>query len=999
MTRVARIGALGIMVIAATIAVFPSAAYSATDPQTGVLFYASMDGSYEAKALGRGLPIEVTKKPEFVPGKRGMALRTSPDIGHLTYESAGNINLDGTSVELWMGLDGWKFGVRGDGGDPFFHVFFECSDNRDWVVLYKYHENPSVYCVSGQRSKYSVIGHFPSPYWQSGEWHHLVYTWGMHGAKLYVDGNLTGSSKDVMLPKALPEKFFIGGRSWGMARWVTPEHKYGADLIDEVYIYGRALAAEEVAWAYEHSASRKAGEDVPASLTERLALQVKSFPSTNRCMLELAMMGAEQPLEAKATAVIDAGAAGKIEVTFPPFKGGVSRAEVNIPDIPGGEYPVEASLFNQDDKKVADAHSQISWPGEPAWRGNSIGLGHTVPKPFIPVARDGEAVSCWGRRYEIGKSGLPDRINTRGQDILASPITLIAKAGSTIGKDVQLVGEQMKLTAEHADAVEGQATGKLGELNWHCRMRMDFDGFIRYDVELVPTRPVRVSRLALRVPLRTDQGVFCYRYGEKVEALPSVGDYSRAYAFAPLFWVGDGDRGLAWCAESDEPFQNDEAKNVLRIRRQGEELYLEIAYIDVEKPINLKKPWSATFALMGSPVRPRDIDWHRYNFGGWKLGTDGAPVWIYWPNIKTYKYYGYPEMKDPAASMAEIAEARAKGTVVSPYFQTVMMSAGAPEYRQFGQEWGDPSIIDSYCSDIVAMGYPLIGVTCAASDLRDFLVWKNRDFMKRYQTDGIYYDHLCFFRFCKPQFGLGYIRNGQEQPAWDIFGRREAQKRLYTMARELNDKTFMMGHTAGNAALPFMAFVDANLNGEGLAVKDNYLDILSEAELRIQMAGGPWGPAPFWLITVYTDWQKSVAGTEHVISLLLLYDIGVWPSGFNTDRSLKYFTVLQEAGIQCEDGIAYEHIPYWRNSHIIGGQTDKVKCSFYRHPQKGVLLCATNLSREMQKVTLSIDWAKLTGKTTAPEVTDVWKGESVALDGKNVTIEVPPLNFRLLAVK
>ena len=118
--------------------------------------------------------------------------------------------------------------------------------------------------------------------------------------------------------------------------------------------------------------------------------------------------------------------------------------------------------------------------------------------------------------------------------------------------------------------------------------------------------------------------------------------------------------------------------------------------------------------------------------------------------------------------------------------------------------------------------------------------------------------------------------------------------------------------------------------------------------------------------------------------------------GLNTNCNLKYYTVLQEAGIQCEDAIPYEHIPYWRNGDIIQGQTDTVKCSFYRHPQKGVLLCVTNLSREPQKVTLEIDWAKLTGKTALPEVTDAWKGG--VIDRNNVSLEIPPLNFRLLRV-
>ena len=988
-------GLLVITAVAAVLAGSVAHAGSPADPHTGVLFYASMDGTYEAQALGRGTPVELTKKPPFVPGKRGQALRTSPELGHLTYESAGNMNLHGTTVELWMCLDGWKFGVRGDGGDPFFHVFFETGDQRDWVVLYKYHENPSVYCVSGQKKRYSIIGHFPRPYWQSGEWHHLVYTFGMLGARLYVDGKPAAASSNVMLPQALPKQFFIGGRCWGSAPWVPPGQKYGADLIDEVYIYGRALTPEEVAWAYKHTLTRTPGRDVPAGLTQRLRLQVKSFPTSRQCRLELAMMGADQPLGARASARIDAASAGTIPVVFPPLAGGVTRAEVTLPKLPGGDHPVRAVLNDRDGKQVADASAVLAWPGQPVWRGNRIGLGHVVPKPFTPVTRQGHAVSCWGRRYELDTSGLPRQIRTRGQDILAGPAAFVA---TLEGKDVVLKGSALTVTSEHPDAVVAKSTGSAAALAWQCDLRMEFDGFIRYDVTIAPRRPVRVERLALRIPLCADQAVYAYRYATiKVHALPKTGDFTRAYPFAPLFWVGDGERGLAWCAESSAGFVNADAKRVLHVARRGATATMEIACID--KPTELTAPWHTTFALLASPVRARDIDWHRYNFGGCKLGTNGAPVWLYWPKPETYKYYGYPEMKDPAATKAVIANAQANGTVVSPYFHAGMLSAGTPEFRQFGQEWGDPRVIDSYSSDVVAMGHPLIGVTSAAPDHRDFWVWKNHRFMKQYRTNGIYYDHLMFFNFCKPQFGLGRVRDGKPVPAWDLFGRREVYKRLYTMARQLNDRTFVMGHTANLAALPFMAFVDAHLNGENLAVKDNYLDILSESELRVQMAGGPWGPAPFWLITVYTDWQKSVAGTEHVISLLLLYDIGVWPSGFHPGQSRRYFEVLHEAGIQCEDGVAYEHVPYWHNGDVIKGQTGAVKCSFYRHPRKGVLLCATNLTRKPQRVTLTIDWAKLTGKPAPPKVTDAWNREAVPVSGKTVALDVPALRFRLLRVR
>ena len=92
-----------------------------------------------------------------------------------------------------------------------------------------------------------------------------------------------------------------------------------------------------------------------------------------------------------------------------------------------------------------------------------------------------------------------------------------------------------------------------------------------------------------------------------------------------------------------------------------------------------------------------------------------------------------------------------------------------------------------------------------------------------------------------------------------------------------------------------------------------------------------------------------------------------------------------------------EVLPYWNHGDLIGGQDERVKCTAYRKPHGGALLCVVNLTRESQQARLTVDWERLASSASA-SVVDALSGEPVALDGKSLTAKVRPLNFRLLHV-
>jgi len=98
------------------------------------------------------------------------------------------------------------------------------------------------------------------------------------------------------------------------------------------------------------------------------------------------------------------------------------------------------------------------------------------------------------------------------------------------------------------------------------------------------------------------------------------------------------------------------------------------------------------------------------------------------------------------------------------------------------------------------------------------------------------------------------------------------------------------------------------------------------------------------------------------------------------------------------DMVDAELLPYWNNDDVIGGQSDAVKCTAYREPGGGVLLCLVNLTRQPQRATLTIDWQRLAPNGRASVVDAIAEGP-VSVQGESVTVEIQPLNFRLLRVR
>jgi|GEM_PF-712064 len=175
----------------------------------------------------------------FQPGRWGSAFTLDPG-GALTYARAGALDLSEGTMEMWVAL-------RAPGADPTYssrdHVLFEyTAPNGDWSGIVQNGSAGLIYAGGSAGGLWqSAWGGGGIESWDSGEWHHLAFTWSASANRMqfYVDGALVADTNEGRYtpPSSAGTVFSLGGDADG---------NVAAYVIDEVRISARALDAAEV---------------------------------------------------------------------------------------------------------------------------------------------------------------------------------------------------------------------------------------------------------------------------------------------------------------------------------------------------------------------------------------------------------------------------------------------------------------------------------------------------------------------------------------------------------------------------------------------------------------------------------------------------------------------------------------------------------------------------------------------------------------------------------
>lgn len=298
---------------------------------------------------------------------------------------------------------------------------------------------------------------------------------------------------------------------------------------------------------------------------------------------------------------------------------GKLRTELDVRQVAPGKLQLLAELTGADGALIRSSTIALEKPTRPAWLGSKAGISDEVLPPWTPLKVSGNQVMPWGRTYAFGKLPFPSSVITRGTDVLAGPIALVARVG---GKEVAWQGPDCRVRQAKGNLVKLSTEARGAGLTCQGTVGVEYDGMVRSDFRLVPQGDVTLEALALEIPIKPQFARYLYhwpgRWGSAYNAgaLPADGYHG---PFKPIFWLGDEWRGFCWFSESDRNFFSDGKTNAIDIAREGDRVMLRVNIITAPQP--LKQPLDYTFGFEATPVKPMTPDvWdyrisHSGNYG------------------------------------------------------------------------------------------------------------------------------------------------------------------------------------------------------------------------------------------------------------------------------------------------------------------------------------------------------------------------------------------------
>ena len=676
---------------------------------------------------------------------------------------------------------------------------------------------------------------------------------------------------------------------------------------------------------------------------------------------------------------------------------------VTIPlDLPADQPHIVRVLVQGAEGDLLYMASRTVEKRDYAWLSCDLGNDRVVVPPFTPMRYvDPSSVECWGRRYELGRNGLPAQIISAGEPLLASPVSLLFTTGD---------GRQEPTSATCAFTERTPDRCELrSEVDYPgLRVRMDgwleYDGCLWYGVELVPKAEVRVAELTLDIPVtRPDSlhavadairsnSTFAFLDSKDGLLWSSKGIKNRqVYGnFLPYVWVGTPARGICWFADNDRGWVNDPEHPCIEIVRSGETVHLLLNLIT--GPYALRAPRRIELGLMATPTRPR------------LTGARRHPQAQYTASFGGFFNCGLVPL-DP-----HISQLLLKGRGDSPgafhvYTAGQQYVMGDPQFNYLTDEIAHEPF-SKYTLGLGSKKYKLLGdqadryISFTVSWSPERVNYNLYHIGKLFDLglDGVYLDNSypSFTRNIQHPGG-GYVReDGHVQSGCHIMLTREYIKRCTVLAHLKGKRAPRFSvHATDAMVIPAFAFADMFLAGEMSVPKArDHMDMYSPAKLRI-LLGTHWGPTPSMLTMLgYGESGQDLKRNRAMMGIYSLFDLGIyWNSTRNKELWAKAQQIHEQFGNAEPDTI---FVGYWQAAAaaVSHDQRDHVKAGFYVRPGKAALVTLTNFSRERKSVRVGLDLSRF--GIASGKLVDAETGDAMQPAGGGYHVKIGAHDFRRL---
>lgn len=181
------------------------------------------------------------------------------------------------------------------------------------------------------------------------------------------------------------------------------------------------------------------------------------------------------------------------------------------PDAPAGVYRGRATLTCKGEKSqvvtleievtqeyLADKGDGDLWRhARLRWLNSRIGQGDRPVAPYLALATKKRSVQATEKSFYFAPNGLPSSIVINRKEVLAAPFRF---AVSSPQGEIVFNARNASFTSQSNGAVTWESRSTQEGLTFVCRGRMEFDGYVHYEIEVSSPvdRPVKDIRLENR---------------------------------------------------------------------------------------------------------------------------------------------------------------------------------------------------------------------------------------------------------------------------------------------------------------------------------------------------------------------------------------------------------------------------------------------------------------------------------------------------------------------
>jgi hypothetical protein len=594
-------------------------------------------------------------------------------------------------------------------------------------------------------------------------------------------------------------------------------------------------------------------------------------------------------------------------------------------DIPKGDQPVrqaELKIVDAGGKPLFESRRQLSAVKAPAWVGTKAGIAYVdqkIPRPWTMPKAERSAVRLVDKTLSFNALGLFQSIRDQQGEMLAGPTRIVVeKNGQPMAFEMPEVSvKPRKLHVE----VSGRA--KHGDAAVETWSLVDYDGFTVVKVRVRDVAPQKISRLAVRIPLKPSCAAFFHK--SLVQEIGQLAGHGYETSSGPL-WVGNQDKGIAFSFDTD-PFLSRCLRKQMRIVENKDVTWLELNFVDGPGQIT-DDGHIFRFFLQPTPTKPVTLQ---------KVHSRVRWQWEMWND-----YMGYPDVAK-AGKLTKWSDNLHKQGEIALLYACQGLAENAPGFPEFKE---DLMAIPQWI--FYRRGYdPGKDVPCYHCCKRgpegDLQLWGFDKLSREAGIDGVVSDGLSLAWDCENPghpFGCGRPANvaWESEPLSRVTAQREFLKRLRGIFNETGRPFYMAAHCGGGLDINTLSFFDGYMEGEQLSrFRKGYKIPL--ATFAVGYNGRPWGLRTiFWDYTWRT--RKSL-GVNWSLAYALLHDVEIEDGEFP-----NYY-----AGFENDDQTTY--YPYWLSQPHITLRSDRSLVSYYLN-KDCALVAVSNLDFAADRIQLDL---------------------------------------------